>query len=370
VSRAQRIARLAAGMAGAGATGYAADRLLGRRRRAVDLDRDDHLGSLRGTPLSLVAEDGVRLHVEIDERSPYAAGRTDHDLATVVFVHGFALNLDCWHFQRLAFRGKRRMIFFDQRSHGRSDVSPAEDATIEQLGKDLRQVVDEFSPDRPVVLVGHSMGGMTLVSLAEEHPEYFGDRVVGAALISTTAGRLRTHKMLNRYIPDALGRRAVERGLVLASQRERLLDLVRQRGNAVALGVIREFAFGETDVPLSWVVFVNEMIAGTPLKVLVEFIPHFDNMDKFAVIKAFETVPTLIMCGTQDKMTSVGHSRKLHSLIDGSRLVELRGGGHMPLLEFKDRMNQELDQLFVEADRNMAQQRAHELPPAAGRGGA
>jgi pimeloyl-ACP methyl ester carboxylesterase len=350
VSRTRNLTRLAVGLAGAGATGYVGNRLLGRRLRAAALDRDEGFGSLRGAEVSITADDGLRLHAEVDELAAYSAEHREDDGATVVFVHGFSLTQDCWHFQRLAFRGRRRMVFYDQRSHGRSEVSPTDDATIEQLGKDLRRVIDELSPDRPVVLVGHSMGGMTMVALAEDHPEWFGDRVVGAALISTTAGRLRAHKVVSRYIPDAVGRRVVQRGLVVASQRERLLDLVRQRGTPVALGIIREFAFGDTDVPLSWVAFVNEMIAGTPLKVLVEFIPHFESLDKFAIVNAFEQVPTLIMCGTKDKLTSIGNSRKLHSMIDGSRLVELEGGGHMPIFEFHERVNDELAALFAEAD--------------------
>lgn len=350
MSRARRMSRLALGLAGAGATGYAADRWIGRRLRSVALDRDDDLGSLRGTPVAVTADDGLQLHAEVDEMAPYTTQRRVTDRATVVFVHGFALTQDSWHFQRAAFRGARRMVFYDQRSHGRSEVSPQDHASIEQLGRDLRTVIDDLSPDEPVVLVGHSMGGMTVIALAEEHPEYFGDRVVGAALVSTTGGKLRTHKVLSRYLPDAIGRRAVERGLVVASQRERLLDLVRHRGTAVALGVVRELAFGDHDVPLSWVSFVNDMIANTSMQVLVEFIPHFSEMDKFEIISAFEQVRTLVMCGTKDKLTSVGHSRKLHSMIDGSRLVELEGAGHMPLLEVHDRVNEELDHLFAEAD--------------------
>jgi pimeloyl-ACP methyl ester carboxylesterase len=350
VSRARRWTKLAVGIAGAGATGYAADRFVGRRLRAAARDRDDGFGSLRGRPVTVTTDDGLRLHVEVDEVDDHSRGSGSGPAATIVFVHGFALTQDCWHFQRAAFRDKRRMIFYDQRSHGRSDVSPTEHATIEQLGRDLRQVIDELSPDEPVVLVGHSMGGMTLVALAEEHPDYFGDRVVGAALISTTAGKLRTHKVLSRHVPDAIGRRAVERGLVLAAQRERLLDLVRRRGTALALGVVREFAFGDTDVPLSWVAFVNEMVANTPMQVLVEFIPHFSEMDKFEIITSFEQVPTLVMCGTKDKLTSVGHSRKLHSMIEGSRLVELEGAGHMPTFECHEQVGRELERLFADAD--------------------
>ena len=56
-------------------------------------------------------------------------------------VHGYALNLDCWHFQREALRGKHRMVFFDQRSHGRSGRSEREHANIDQLGDDLAEVM-------------------------------------------------------------------------------------------------------------------------------------------------------------------------------------------------------------------------------------
>ena len=54
-----------------------------------------------------------------------------------MFCHGYALNLDCWHFQRDALRGRYRMAFYDQRSHGRSERSSKENVNIDQLGDDL-----------------------------------------------------------------------------------------------------------------------------------------------------------------------------------------------------------------------------------------
>ena len=61
---------------------------------------------------------------------------------TVVFAHGYCLNLDCWHFQRAAYRGLVRTVYYDQRSHGRSGRSDREHATIDQLGHDLKQILD------------------------------------------------------------------------------------------------------------------------------------------------------------------------------------------------------------------------------------
>jgi len=356
VSRAGTVGRVVAGT-GVAVAAAAGGLLIDRQRRRTGPGEDEPFGTLHGEVHTVKADDGLLLHAEIDEIAPYGTSADHTDKATVVFVHGFSLNSDCWHFQRLAFRGKRRMVFFDQRSHGRSGRADVGSATIDQLGRDLKTVLDTLAPREPVVLVGHSMGGMSIVALAEQHPELFGDRVVGLGLISTTAGGQRTHKMLSRYIPDAVGRRVVERGLLLASERERVLELARRSGSAVALRVIREFAFGDDPPPRAYVDFVDRMISSTPLKVLVEFIPEFDALDKFHVVAAFEHVPTWILCGTKDKLTSIGHARKLHSRIAGSHLVELRGGGHMPIFEFKDRVNETLDLLFEQADRRIGADR-------------
>jgi pimeloyl-ACP methyl ester carboxylesterase len=269
----------------------------------------------------------------------------------VVLVHGFSLSMDCWHFQRQAFRGKRRIVLYDQRSHGRSGRSSQENATIDQLGRDLERVLATLTADdEKVVLVGHSMGGMSIVALAEHRPELFGDKVVGVGLISTTAGGQRTHKIVAKYVPDALGRRALQRGLLVAGERERLLELVRESRSAVGLWIVRQFSFGSGPVPISHVAFVDKMINETPLKVLVEFLPQFDALDKFHVLEAFTRVPTLIACGTEDKLTSIGHSRKLHSRIPGSELLELDGTGHMSIMESADEVDERLEALFAEAD--------------------
>ena len=68
-----------------------------------------------------------------------------------------------------------RMVLFDQRSHGRSGRSRADHANIDFCGDDLAHVLDQLVPEGPVVLVGHSMGGMTIMALAAQHPEWFGD---------------------------------------------------------------------------------------------------------------------------------------------------------------------------------------------------
>jgi pimeloyl-ACP methyl ester carboxylesterase len=67
---------------------------------------------------------------------------------------------------------------------GQSPVS------IDQLGRDLKAVIDAAVPQGPIVLVGHSMGGMTIMALAAHYPELIRERVVGVGLVGTSSGRL------------------------------------------------------------------------------------------------------------------------------------------------------------------------------------
>jgi pimeloyl-ACP methyl ester carboxylesterase len=346
--KALSVGGLAAGALGVAAAGTAYR--VARRRYVIsrrDVDDRTPFGTLRSDPTTVVADDGVDLHVEVDEYAEQGRRRSAPAL-TVVFVHGYALNLDSWHFQRDAFRGRVRCVFYDQRSHGRSGRSTPGHATIEQLGVDLLTVLDSVVPHGPVVLVGHSMGGMTIAALAEEHPELFGDRVVGVGLVSTTAGELEVHRLLIPGLPSTLGAQAAQRFVAALARGHRAVDGLRRVGHSVALVATDDLAFGE-EVPASYVEFVDQMLSATPFEVVAEFFPNFSTLDKFETVKALSVVPTSIICGTADKLTSIDHSRRLHAEISGSTLLECQGAGHMVILERHDQVNAELDRLLAAA---------------------
>src|SRR3954447_25372963 len=250
---------LAATGVGATAAALAAGGVVERRvvkSRASGAAGADRLGGLRGDPVTVRTDDGLSLYAEVDE----AAGvRTGEPEPTLLFVHGYALNLDCWHFQRQYFRGKHRLVFYDQRSHGRSERTDKEHATIDQLGHDLCRVIEQLVPEGPVVLVGHSMGGMTIMAFAEHHPDVFAARVRGVALISTTAGGLKTHRIVSRLIPDAVGAELGPRMIAVLARAPQLVDRVRRSGSNIGFMVAEEFAFGG-DVPASYVEFVENML--------------------------------------------------------------------------------------------------------------
>jgi pimeloyl-ACP methyl ester carboxylesterase len=348
----RRVIGTAAGVVGLAAAGAAVD--ITRRGRAIRRRRTDAtpFGSLRSKPMTVVADDGVPLHVEVDELDPDL--RRSHSPLTVVFAHGYALNLDCWHFQRAAYRGLVRAVYYDQRSHGRSGRSSEDNATIDQLGHDLRTILDHVVPEGPVVLVGHSMGGMSVVALTEQHPELIGDRVVGVALVSTTAGGLDPSRLLLPLLPAKLGGGLTNRTVRTLARGHKLIDGARRAGRTVAMVATDLFAFGD-EVPAAYVDFVDGMLSQTPFEVVAEFFPSFGGLDKFDAVEVLAGIPTTIICGTADRLTSVGHSRKLHERIPGSTLLECENAGHLVLLERHGQVNAALDQLLSAAAERVGQ---------------
>ncbi|MFT4081869.1 MAG: alpha/beta hydrolase [Nocardioides sp.] len=383
MSVAGRITGIAVGAVAAAALGGAAvaTATVNRRRREIEHrepevseDRADvaaagtPLGSLRAPTRTIFTTDGVPLHVEVDEvddvaevgpaRGVDGGGGTAAILGTaaevpvtLVFAHGYALTLDCWHFQRAAYRGLVRSVYYDQRSHGRSGRSDAAHSTIDQLGEDLLSVLDAVVPDGPVVLVGHSMGGMTIIALAERHPELFapladGGRIVGAALISTTAGGLDVGRILLPLAPAHLGGTIATGAVRTLGRGHRAVDGVRRFGHSIATVATDAYAFGK-QVPAEYVEFVDGMLSATPFQVVADFFPTFGALDKFDRIGALARVPTTIICGTADRLTSIGHARKLAASVPGSRLVECPDAGHMVIMECHAQVNAALDHLLA-----------------------
>ncbi|WP_183096396.1 alpha/beta fold hydrolase [Nocardioides stalactiti] len=354
----RRVVGSVAGALGVAAAGGAVSIL--RQQRAISrrAGEDVAFGSLRSAPITVVADDGTPLHVEIDEvEDTHVLDRAGRLLrrvrgatpeVTVVFVHGFCLNLDCWHFQRAAYRNLVRTVFYDQRSHGRSGRSDREHATIDQLGRDLAAVIEAAAPTGPVVLVGHSMGGMSIVALVEQYPELIGDRVVGVGLISTTAGGLDVSRILLPMLPARLSSPVTHRAVRTLHRGHRLVDGVRRLGRTAATVATDRYAFGG-EVPRAYVEFTDEMLSATPFEVVADFFPHFASLDKFHAVELLGEVPTSVICGTRDRLTSIGHSRKLHARIPDSRLLECDGAGHLVLFERHDLVNAELDQLITAA---------------------
>src|SRR5580693_5071532 len=152
--RIARVAGLTAGAAAAGAGAViAAERLAAHRLRPYpDPAAGEPFGELRGREVVVLAPDGVPLHAEVNG--------PDDAPVTIIFCHGYALHQDSWHYQRRDLAGAARLVFWDQRGHGRSGRAAGEPVTVGQTGGDLDAVMRATVTGRSrVILVGHSMGG-------------------------------------------------------------------------------------------------------------------------------------------------------------------------------------------------------------------
>jgi len=336
----------AVGVVAAGAAiGFAAERYaVGRsfRKQPPAAGPPEPYGSLRGEERAVRADDGIELHVEID-------GRADTPL-TVVFCHGWSLTQDSWHYQRRDLRDVGRLVFWDLRGHGRSGRGAPETAHIEQLGNDLRALLQEVTPRGPVVLVGHSMGGMTIMALADAHPELFGEIVVGVALIGTSSGKLSDVTLgLPWFAGKVLGRLR-PRVFDAVSRRAELVERGKRAGSDLAYVLTKKFSFA-SDVPIDLVCFAQRMIESTPIDVVADFYPALHSHDKLAALPVLDNVEALVMVGENDLLTPADHSRAMADAIKGCELVVVPEGGHLAFLEHPDVFNYHLRELCRRAAR-------------------
>ncbi|MFF1376904.1 alpha/beta fold hydrolase [Streptomyces sp. NPDC058308] len=346
------VAGTAIGVIAAGAAaGVAIERLTvgrGMRKKArLALDASGPYGSLRGMPGTAYADDGTELSYEVEEveadsdqasRRRRLFGRRAPAPVTVVFSHGYCLSQDSWHFQRAALRGVVRAVYWDQRSHARSgrgadQLERGLPVTIDQLGRDLKAVIDAAAPEGPLVLVGHSMGGMTTMALADQFPELIRERVVGVALVGTSSGQLGE---VNFGLPVA-GMKAVRRVLpgvlrALGSQAE-LVEKGRRATADLFAGVIKRYSFSRKDVDPAITRFAERMIEATPIDVVAEFYPAFAEHDKADALKHFAELPVLVLAGDKDLVTPSEHSETIAQRLPDAELVLVPDAGHLVMLE-------------------------------------
>lgn len=359
-------------LAAGAAAGVAVERLtVGRsvRQKArLALDSTGPYGSLRGTSGRALADDSTVLYYEVDEvegdavgpdasagRRRRLFGRKEPAPVTVVFSHGYCLNQDSWHFQRAALRGLVRTVHWDQRSHGRSGHGIAQSGpdavpvSIDQLGRDLKAVLDVAAPEGPLVLVGHSMGGMTVMALAERFPELIRDRVVGVAFVGTSAGKLGE---VSYGLPIA-GVNAVRRVLpgvlrALGSQAE-LVERGRRATADLFAGLIKKYSFASRDVDPAVARFAERMIESTPIDVVAQFYPAFAEHDRTAALAAFAELPVLALAGDNDLVTPSSHTEAIADLLPDAELVIVPDGGHLVMLEHPEAVTDRLADLLVRA---------------------
>jgi pimeloyl-ACP methyl ester carboxylesterase len=268
---------------------------------------------LDGSPFSVTTSDGAVL-----------AGGEAGEGPWVVLAHGWTNTGEVWRpvAHRLVAQGFR-VAWYDQRGHGDSTVG-RDGYGIDRLGADLGEVMAQRDA-RDAVVVGHSMGGMTVQALATYAPQEFAARVRGALLVATAStGLSRGHfdAQAVALMGSALPALAVASPLGLA--------LVR---GTVGATVVRDH-----------VVRVRDWFLHTPAATRREFLRSMLAMDLTQGIATI-AVPTTVMVGTRDRTTPPRLSEQIAEAIPGARLVRSEGHGHMLPLEAPDEVVAEIVRL-------------------------
>ncbi len=308
--------------------------------------------------LTVTADDGVPLHVEID--APALRSRSDRRPAgsapTVVLVHGFTLSSRCWVLQRRSLiHSGFRVVTYDQRSHGQSGASDLERCTVDQLGRDLHTVIAATCPRGPIVLIGHSMGGMTLMSHAAHFPQEVRKRVLAAAFIATSPGG--DVPMVELGLGHSFGRVVGAFGPGLLTRLGRhagAIKQLRRMGGGVQDAMVRKWAF-DSPVSQELVDFVSEQFFATPFEVIAAFLPSLEAHDQTASLTAYTGIECLVLNGMGDLITPPEHSEELLRRLPGAEHVIVEDAGHVIMLEHPQIVTQQILMLIQRAQRAQAE---------------
>jgi non-heme chloroperoxidase len=289
-----------------------------RRQREPHVEEIPTVESLGGEERTIKTADGAELSVTV-------AGAEGGRL--FVMAHGWTCDRTTWTpvARRLVDRG-HRIAIYDQRGHGASRAG--EDGfTIEALGDDMRAVLEELDATGAVI-AGHSMGGMAVQSFAVRHPDVLAQRVDGLALVATASEKVVRRGLMARLSHLVLANPAVDKAIASATIGPWLL-----RGS-----VGRRPAH-------AWLESLRTSFAGTSLEARLGFLDAFQTLDLSATL-ADVRVPTVVMVGSRDLVIPPSRGRRLAEVIEGSRLVEFKGAGHMLPFEVPDAVAQTLESLL------------------------
>jgi 3-oxoadipate enol-lactonase len=218
----------------------------------------------------------------------------------LLLMHGLGYGRWGWEPVVDAFADDHRVLFYDNRGIGDSDV-PAGPYTARQLAEDSIAVLDAAGVERADV-VGTSLGGMAAQELALGFP----DRVERLVLACTTPGGLSAHPMPQQTVDLMLA------AATLAPE----VALRRFVENALAPGapevlVERIYALRLAN-PFDAKGWQAQAAAGV----------GFDALDRISAIQA----PTLVVTGTADVVVDPRNSELLAERIPNSRLERVQGG--------------------------------------------
>ncbi|MGW0766580.1 alpha/beta fold hydrolase [Streptomyces sp. NPDC002676] len=276
--------------------------------------------------LTVVSADGARLHVEVHgpENAP-----------PVVLSHGWTCSTAFWAAQIRDLAADHRVIAYDQRGHGRSPASPA--CTTDALADDLEAVLTEtLARDEKALIVGHSMGGMTVMAAAMR--PRLREHAAAVLLCSTGSSRLVAE---SRVVPLRAG-----------GVRDRLTaGILTSRAplgpvTPVARSVLKYATMGAGSAP-HMVEACARIVHACPRVVRQAWGRTLGKLDLDHGVRELHA-PTEIVHGASDRLTPPVHARALAAALPRCiGLTELTGVGHMSPVEAPEAVTGKIRELVT-----------------------
>ncbi|SON62822.1 3-oxoadipate enol-lactonase 2 [Mycobacterium simulans] len=291
--------------------------------------------------LTVRAADGTPLHTQV-------FGPPDG--YPIVLTHGIVCAVRAWAYQIADLATDYRVIAFDHRGHGQSGIPRRGGYSLKHLASDLDSVLDAtLAPRERAVIVGHSMGGITIAAWSEHYRRKVARRADAIALINTTTGDL-VRKVQLLPVPRGLSpvRVLAARSLINALGGVPLPDAVRipARYLVAMLAVAADADPSAANLVYELFVQTSPVGRGGCARMLVEELgSRYLNLEGL-------TVPTLVIGSERDRLTPISQSRRIAATAPNVvGLVELPGG-HCSMLEQPQAVNSQLRALAESVTRH------------------
>lgn len=301
------------------------------RSRNIDAASARRRQQARGRARTIVSADGTRLQAWIDGPS---------DAPTIVFAHCWTGTHELWHKQAAALSGDYRIVVYDQRGHGVSEETGSLGYTLEALAADLDAVLDATTePGEPVMLAGHSMGAMTIVSWAGRHRGEVGTRVRAAVLCSSGVSELTTSSSIVGQWPAAFStvQGRITDAVLGAPLTVRTMPIPLARAAVRYLALAPDAADDDVELTL-------RMLYDCRPRARAGFGTAMSRMDLAEAVDALD-VPVIMVAGEKDLMTPVSHAELIVDALEEGELRLDPAAGHMTPFESADLVNSAIREL-------------------------
>ena len=308
--------------------GFAVERAVVRGRLVPP--GPSHVGDLTavevdGTRRTVHGPGGVEVAVEV-------FGPDRPGTPQLVLSHGWLCTGRVWHEQIDRLADRVRIITYDQPLHGGSSPPRDGEVTLDLLGDVLATVVREVAAPGPVVLAGHSLGGMSVLNALRRHPDV-ADRTTGVVLVSTASSAKGRPRRLELGIRRAAQLRGVVRKLnpwLRRSSVLRAVDRLVAHPSDLTFLIARGSQGERFDPHVA--AHGHEMFFASSSDALFGPLPALLGLDEDAGLAIAARRPLTLVVGTEDRLTPESLTHRM-ARRTGAELVVLDGVGHVALVE-------------------------------------